>query len=234
MVTEKLDILAFGAHPDDVEIGMGATIFKHAQAGLAVGICDLTRAELSSNGDTETRAAEAEEAARLLGVKVRVNLGLPDRGLHPGDDATARITAEIRRHRPRFVFAPYFRDRHPDHVQCSRLVEEAVFNAKLRRYLPDLPPVKVERLYFYYINDPDEPSAVVDVTEVYPVKLKALAAYRSQFSPPREGSADVATPLNQGYIERVEARDRLTGRFLSCAYGEGFYSRLPERIDLFR
>lgn len=231
---KRLDLLVFGAHPDDAEIGMGATIYKHVKAGYAVGICDLTRAELSSNGDVATRAAEAEEASRLLGLTVRVNLGFPDRGLYRDADLVARIAAEIRRFRPRFVFAPYFQDRHPDHVRCSELVEEAVFNAKLRRYLPDLAPVTVERLYFYYINDVFEPGVVVDVSDVYPAKTRALAAYRSQFTPPRDGDSKlVATPLNQGYLERVEARDRLLGQRVNCAYAEGFYCRLPERVDLF-
>lgn len=233
MEEKRLDLLVIGAHPDDAEIGMGATIFRHTQAGYAVGICDLTRAELSSNGDVATRAAEAEEASRLLGLAARVNLGLPDRGLYRNEEAVARITAEIRRWRPRIVFAPYFQDRHPDHVHCSHLVEEAVFNAKLRRYLPDIAPVTVERLYFYYINDVYEPGVVVDVSEVYPVKMQALAAYRSQFTPPQKGSDEVVTPLNQGYVERVEARDRLLGQRISCTYAEGFFCRQPVRIDFF-
>src|SRR5690606_26568037 len=106
MSGEGLDMLIFGAHPDDAEIGMGATIYKHTKAGYRVGICDLTQAEMSSNGSVETRKAEAAEASRLLGLVERSNLGLPDRGLGPAPEQIGAIVKEIRRLRPRIVFAP--------------------------------------------------------------------------------------------------------------------------------
>ncbi len=152
-MNEKLDILVFGAHADDAEIGMAGTIIKHTTAGLRVGICDLTYAEMSSNGTVELRKQEAAAAADVLGLSYRSNLGLPDRGLERNPEQLAAITAEIRRCAPRIVFAPYWEDRHPDHTWCSRLVEEAVFNAKLRRYMPELPPVQVEQIYYYFINE---------------------------------------------------------------------------------
>ena len=204
-MNESLDILIFGAHADDAEIGMGATIAKHTKRGLKVGLCDLTYAEMSSNGTVETRIEEAEQAASILGVTVRTNLGLPDRGLFATQANIERITQEIRKFKPRIVFAPYWQDRHPDHVACSGLVQEAVFNAKLRKYLPDSDPVNVEQIYFYFINDVYEADLMVDVTDCYEEKIAALSAYRSQFI---TGQGTVATPLNQGYIERVEARDR--------------------------
>jgi bacillithiol biosynthesis deacetylase BshB1 len=113
-MSESLDILIFGAHADDAEIGMGATIAKHTKGGLKVGLCDLTYAEMSSNGTVETRIEEAELAASILGVKVRTNLGLPDRGLFATQANIERITQEIRKFKPRIVFAPYWQDRHPD------------------------------------------------------------------------------------------------------------------------
>ncbi len=166
-MSESLDILIFGAHADDAEIGMGATIAKHTKRGLKVGLCDLTYAEMSSNGTVETRIEEAEQAARILGVTVRTNLGLPDRGLFATQANIERITQEIRKFKPRIVFAPYWQDRHPDHVACSGLVQEAVFNAKLRKYLPDSEPVNVEQMYFYFINDVYEADLMVDVTDCY-------------------------------------------------------------------
>ncbi|MDQ0915629.1 bacillithiol biosynthesis deacetylase BshB1 [Paenibacillus sp. V4I5] len=229
-MSESLDILIFGAHADDAEIGMGATIAKHTKRGLKVGLCDLTYAEMSSNGTVETRIEEAEQAASILGVKVRTNLGLPDRGLFATQANIERITQEIRKFKPRIVFAPYWQDRHPDHVACSGLVQEAVFNAKLRKYLPDSEPVNVEQMYFYFINDVYEADLMVDVTDCYDEKIAALSAYRSQFI---TGQGTVATPLNQGYIERVEARDRILGQKRMLSYAEGFVSKLPLVVDQF-
>lgn len=229
----SLDILIFGAHPDDAEIGMGATIFKHTTSGLRVGVCDLTRAEMSSNGSVEIRSREAEEAARILGLACRTNLELPDRGLFVCQEPIEAITLEIRRLRPRIVFAPYWLDRHPDHVSCSQLVQQAVFNAKLRRYLPDTEAVLVERLLFYFINDVHEADLFVDVGSCYSKKTEALGAYRSQFAAASADNGYVATPLNQAYLERVEARDRLLGQQLSVSHAEGFVTKLPYGVDLF-
>lgn len=229
-MSESLDILIFGAHADDAEIGMGATIAKHTERGLRVGICDLTYAEMSSNGSVETRLEEAEQAAKILGLSVRTNLGLPDRGLFVTQTNIERITQEIRKFKPRLVFAPYWQDRHPDHIACSSLIQEAVFNAKLRKYLPESDPVNVEHMYFYFINDVYDADLVVNVTDCYDKKIAALSAYRSQFI---AGQGTVATPLNQGYVERVEARDRLMGQKRMLTYAEGFVSKLPLVVERF-
>ncbi|WP_433946466.1 bacillithiol biosynthesis deacetylase BshB1 [Paenibacillus sp. SN-8-1] len=229
-MSEKLDILIFGAHADDAEIGMAGTIAKHVEAGLKVGICDLTQAEMSSNGTVELRMQEAEAASRVLGLTLRTNLGLPDRGLYITPDHVAAVTSVIREYAPRIVFAPYWEDRHPDHVQCSKLVEEAVFNAKLRRMMPDKPPVLVDELYFYFINDWRTPDLIVDVTSYYETKERSLLAYESQFTPGKEG---VATPLTQGYVERVKARDALLGQRRLIPYAEGFAVKTPYKVHLF-
>lgn len=227
----KLDILVFGAHADDAEIGMAGTIVKHTQAGLRVGICDLTRAEMSSNGTVETRLQEAEKAAKVLGVCERSNLGLTDRGLFVTAENIARITEEIRRHAPRIVFAPYWEDRHPDHVACSKLVEEAVFNAKLRRYMPDKPAVTVQALYYYFINDMGRADLMVDITDCYAQKEASLRCYASQFE--RSSTDQVDTPLTQGYIERVRSRDSLTGQRNLIPYAEGFAVKTPFVVKQF-
>jgi len=228
-----LDILVFGAHADDAEIGMGGTIIKHVDAGYRVGICDLTFAEMSSNGTVERRREEAEAAAGVLGLAMRSNLGLPDRGLFVTPEHVQRITEEIRRYAPRIVFAPYWEDRHPDHVACSRLVEEAVFNAKLRRYMPDMPAVLVDQLYFYFINDMGRADVMVDITAEQGRKEQALLCYRSQFESRLSEEDAVSTPLNQGYIERVRSRDKLTGQRRLVPYAEGFAARSPFLVDKF-
>jgi bacillithiol biosynthesis deacetylase BshB1 len=234
MDIQPLDILVFGAHPDDAEIGMGATIYKHTKAGFQVGICDLTQAEMSSNGSVQTREREAADASMILGLAARSNLGLPDRGLFMNTATIEQVTREIRKRRPRIVFAPYWQDRHPDHVMSSRLVGEAVFNAKLRNYMPEDAPVTVEHVYYYFINDQYEPQLIVDVSEEYTVKMNALRAYKTQFELADEASSFVPTLINQGFLERIEAKDRWLGQKANCNYAEGFATKLPFRIDYFK
>jgi len=227
---EQLDILVFGAHPDDAEIGMGGTIAKHTAAGYKIGICDLTEAEMSSNGTVELRQQEAALASAVLGLSARSCLKLPDRGLRLESSFIDPIVEKIRQHRPRIVCAPYWEDRHPDHIMCSKLVEEAVFNAKLRRYMTHLPAWQVEQTLFYYINDVHNISLMIDISEVQQQKERALRAYASQFN--TAATADgVATPLTNGYIERVNARDTLLGQPKGWQYAEGFAVKGPYPVD---
>ncbi len=229
----RLDMLVFAAHADDAEIGMGGTIAKHAQAGLKVGIVDLTRAEMSSNGDVGTRLREAAAASEMLGLAVRDNLGLPDRRLAVVPEMIDRMVAAIRAYRPRLVFAPYGIDRHPDHIACSKMAEEAVFSAKLRRYMPEIPAWNVDQLIFYFINDAHVPLLLVDITDTQEIKMNALKAYRSQFMPAGDQSDWVETPLTAAYLEAVVARDRLLGQPKRLAYAEGFIPKGPMTVDRF-
>jgi len=225
----ELHLLAFGAHPDDVEIGMGGTLAKYAKQGYSVGICDLTLAELSSNGTVEIRQQEATRAGELLGVKTRLNLRLPDRGLYKTDDAIRQIAAVIRQYRPRVVFAPYWVDRHPDHGNCAFLVEEAVFSAGISRYEAfGHPAHRVRALYYYMINAYDRPHFVVDISDTMEMKLASLRAYESQFT---KTAQSVDTPLTNGYIETVESRERLFGKQVGVAFAEGFMTKQPLLIS---
>jgi len=230
MEASKLDILAFGAHADDVEIGMGGTIAKFAAKGKIIGICDLTRAEMSSNGTVETRMQEAKEAANILGVRVRETLDIPDRGLFLNDEYIKEIVRVIRRYRPELVFAPYIIDRHPDHGSCARLVEEAVFSTAIRKYdeQAGLDAHRPKAIYFYMVNGFHKPDFVVNVSEFMDKKLDALHAYESQF---RKNAAAFDTPLINGYIETVEARERLFGKEAGVVFAEGFLSKKPLLID---
>ena len=213
--------LAFGAHADDVEIGMGAAIKKETERGREVIICDLTEAELSSNGSVDIRKKEAKEAAEILGVKNRVNLQLPDRGLYLQEDFILKMVSCIRKFKPEYVFAPYWVDRHPDHGNCAKLVKEAVFSAGIKNIKdPDGRQAhKVKNIFYYFINSTERPSLFMNVSDSYLYKVKALQAYPSQFI---KTADSVDTPLTNGYIERVEARDRLFGLEAGTAYAEGF------------
>ncbi|MBO8170738.1 MAG: bacillithiol biosynthesis deacetylase BshB1 [Bacillaceae bacterium] len=225
----KLDILAFGAHPDDVEIGAAGVLIKHVQRGDRVAICDLTLAELSSNGTVERRQQEAQEANRIMGIHARFNLKLPDRGIAISDKQIAPVVSLIRQHQPRIVLAPYWKDRHPDHEWTSRLVREAVFNAKIRRYHSELGDAhQVDYVYYYFINQFESPDLAVDVTDCYELKQHALMAYESQFIMENES---VITPLNQDYVQRVAARDQLIGQQIGVRYAEGFKVREPVQKD---
>jgi N-acetylglucosamine malate deacetylase 1 len=226
METIKLDILAFGAHADDVEIGMGGTLAKFANAGRLVGICDLTRAELSSNGTVELRMQEAEKAAAILGASWRETLDLPDRGLVMKEEYVKKIAGVIRRSRPELVFAPYFKDRHPDHGNCAQLVKEAVFSAGIKKFDTGdgLLPHRPKNVYFYMINGIHQPHFIIDISNYMEVKIDSLQAYESQFSRTEE-SYD--TPLVNGYIENVEARERLFGKAAGVSYAEGFMAEGP-------
>lgn len=234
MTQVKLDILAFGAHADDVEIGMGATIAKYAAKGKKIGICDLTEAELSSNGTVETRKKEAMAAAEILGVEEREILSLPDRGLFINAKYINDIVRVIRKFRPNLVFVPYHQDRHPDHGQCASLVEEAVFSAGIRKYDTEagLPPHRVKNLYYYMINGFHEPDFVIDVSNFMDKKIASLQAYKSQFI---KSTESIDTPLVNGYIETLQARERLFGRQVEVKYAEGFKQKRPlvMNLDLF-
>ncbi|TYR79928.1 bacillithiol biosynthesis deacetylase BshB1 [Priestia megaterium] len=223
---EKIDVLAFGAHADDVEIGMGGTLAKMAEQGLKVVICDLTQAELSSNGTVELRKEEAKQAASVLGIHDRIDLHMPDRGLFMKVEYINKIVSIIRTYQPKLVFAPYFDDRHPDHGNCARLVEEAAFSAAVKKYKDShhLEAHRLSALYFYMINGFHKPDFVVDVSHTFHKKIASLQAYKSQFLKTEE---TVETPLVNGYIETVESRERLFGKEVGVQYAEGFLSKKP-------
>ncbi|QGQ46669.1 bacillithiol biosynthesis deacetylase BshB1 [Metabacillus sediminilitoris] len=225
-MSKTLDILAIGAHPDDVEIGMGGTIAKYSKLGHKIGICDLTMAELSSNGTVSIRQQEAKRAGEILGITNRIQLQLPDRGLLLTEAAIKSIVTIIREYQPKIVFIPYFEDRHPDHGNCSRLVEEAVFSAGIKKYKDEMEqlPHRVQSTFYYMINGFHKPDFVIDISHTINQKLSSLRAYESQFEK-SNGSTD--TPLTNGYIESVENRERLFGKEVGVIYAEGFKTKKP-------
>lgn len=228
-VTEQItpvDILAFGPHPDDIEIGIGATLAKHASLGHRVGLCDLTAGEMGSNGTVEERLLEGEAARVVLGAQWRINLRLPDRALGSDPSHSRRVTELVRLARPRVVAIPYWTDRHPDHGAASQLVTESVFNAGLRRFPAEGDVWKAESACYYFINDAAPPSYVVDVSEHYETKRRALACHASQFRP--GGSDAVATRLTSSrFAQLIESRDAQFGAQAGVAFAEGFVVRAP-------
>lgn len=216
-MTGVADILAFAPHPDDAEIGAGGALALQTRLGYQVVVIDITDGAMASNGTPETRAAEAAEAARILGLAARECLGLPDRGVESSPDQVRSVAEAVRRWRPRLVLAPVEADRHPDHAACARLIREGVFTAALARAEVEGRPHRVEGVAHYFVNETDEPDFLVDVSQVYDLKRRALAAYSSQFGP---GSNP--TPLNQGYLARLELRDSWFGSRAGVERAEGF------------
>jgi bacillithiol biosynthesis deacetylase BshB1 len=214
-----VDLLVFGPHADDIELGLGGTIAKHTAAGHRVGLCDLTRAELSSNGTPETRLVEASEAASVLGAAWRENLAWPDGGIDGTPEQMRSVIDLVRRARPRAIAIPYWADRHPDHVAASEVLRKAIFKSGLRRYESAAEPWRPDWVCHYFINDGAPPSFVVDVSAHYETKRKALACYRSQFT--STGSA-VATRLNTPMFQQlIESRDAQFGALAGVAFAEG-------------
>jgi bacillithiol biosynthesis deacetylase BshB1 len=221
-----MDLLVFGPHPDDIEIGLGGTVARHAAAGHSVGLCDLTEGELSSNGTREQRRAEAAEAARVLGALWRENLRWPDGGIAETPEMVRSAVDTIRRHRPRAIAIPYWDDRHPDHVAASHVLRAAAFRSGLRRYATDADPWRPEWVCYYFINDGAQPSFVVDVSPHYQRKRDALDCYRSQFAPTKEGA--VATRLTDATFRRlIESRDAQFGALAGVDFAEGVVVREP-------
>ena len=223
---KEIDILAFGAHADDVEIGMGGTIAKYAALDKRIVICDMTQAEMSSNGTIHTRMEEAKNSGKTLGIMHRINAYLPDRGLFLKEEYISRVASIIRLYRPKLVFVPYEIDRHPDHGNCAKLVEEACFSAGVRKYVDetDLEPHRVENMYYYMINGFHKPDFAVDVTDFIELKSESLKAYKSQFE---MSESSYQTPLVDDYIESIIARDKMIGKEVGVRYAEGFFSKKP-------
>jgi bacillithiol biosynthesis deacetylase BshB1 len=220
-----VDLLVVGPHPDDIEIGLGGTVARHVALGFSVGLCDLTQGEMASNGTVEERAREADAAAKLLGTAWRENLRWPDRRIGKDPAHVEEAVAFIRRHRPRVIAAPYWSDRHPDHAAASAVMTEAVFNSGLRRYPADGEPWRPEWICYYFLNESATPSFVVDVTEYYDLKRRALACHASQFETSQDA---VATRLNRRpFLQMIESRDAQLGALAGVGWAEGIVVRDP-------
>ncbi|MTG98337.1 MULTISPECIES: bacillithiol biosynthesis deacetylase BshB1 [Myroides] len=222
----KLDILAFGAHPDDVELGCGATIAKEVSLGKTVGIVDLTRGELGTRGTAETRKAEAEEAARILGVSARENLGFRDGFFVNDEKHQLEIIRMIRKYKPEIVLCNAIDDRHIDHGKGSKLVSDACFLSGLMKIQTELDGVSQEawrpKLVYHYIQWKNiEPDFVVDVEGFMEQKLASVLAYGTQFYDPK--SSEPKTPItSKNFLDSITYRAQDLGRLVNKEFAEGF------------
>lgn len=232
MTDYGVDALAFGPHPDDVELFCGGTLIRLAQLGYTTGVVDLTRGEKASHGSLEERARETAAASAELGLAFRDNLELPDTGLGPEPAQLAAVVGVLRRRRPELVLAPWLEDRHPDHAATSALVTRAVFFAGVRRYAPEAGERFVpRRLLYYAMRHRMVPSFIVDTSAAAERKARAIACYASQIS--RRPGDDVPTLISApGAVAAIEARDRYYGSMIGASHGEALRSpSTPGLVD---
>ncbi len=231
-----LDCLVVAPHPDDAELGMGGSIVKFLAEGLAVGVLDLTDGEPTPHGSVEIRRRETAEATRVLDLPWRENLGLPNRTLEPTLAARAALAAVFRRVRPRWIFAPYWIDAHPDHVAATQLIEAARFWSKLTK--TDMPgePFYPERIFYYYcvhLRLLPQPAFVLDISDSWEKKRAALECYRSQFGdcPNFRLGENGTVPLSAApafpLIDRLCDQAAFWGSLVGVRYAEPFASREP-------
>jgi bacillithiol biosynthesis deacetylase BshB1 len=233
-----VDILAFAAHPDDLELSCSGTIMKAISQGKKVGIIDLTQGELGSRGTTETRYAEAAEASKIMGIDVRVNLRMVDGFFGINEENKRLIIEQIRKFKPGIVLANAIEDRHPDHGRASQLVSEACFLAGLRRvetsFDGEIQEAHRPKAVYHYIQDHYiKPDFAVDVTKFVERKLECIKAYKTQFYDPN--STEPTTPISGAeFLDFIKGRMMQFGRPIGAQYAEGFtVERIPGVEDLF-
>jgi bacillithiol biosynthesis deacetylase BshB1 len=234
----KLDILVIVAHPDDAELAASGTIIKSTNQGKKVGVIDLTRGELGSRGTPETRAREAEEAARIMNLAIRKNLGLPDGYLDNSKDQQLVIVPHIRLHQPEIVITNAISDRHPDHGKASKLVSDACFLSGLRKIETRNSEGSIQEPWrplavYHSIQDRYlKPDFIVDISAEWDQKMKAILAYTTQFHNSTYDTSEPTTPISTPeFIHFLEARAREFGRLIQTNFGEGFTTERPVGIN---
>lgn len=226
-----LDIVAFGAHPDDVELSMGGTIISLVEKGFKVGIVDLTQGELSSRGNVLTRKMETEKASKILGINFRENLKFKDGNLEIGINSIKKVVEIIRKLRPLIVFAPYFVDRHPDHEKAGQLIKEAVFYSGLKNFISkskSLKPYRPKKIFYYMQTYPFEPSFIYDISPYFDLKMEAVLSFSSQFYSPKSKEPETFISRPE-FLNYLKARAEFYGFQIGKQYGEPFYCE--EKIE---
>lgn len=230
----KLDILAFGAHPDDVELGCSGAMILEIQRGRKAGIVDLTRGETGSRGTPEIREAEAQEAAEIIGCSIRENLGLPDGAITDDHASRIAVITAIRKYRPEIILCNAMHDRHPDHGAAAELLEAAWFLSGLIK-IETMQEGKLQapwrpKLVLHYLQDRwIQPDIVMDISSVWEQRQKSILAHRSQLFDPSSNEPETYI-ASRNFLDGIESRAREMGRFIQCAYAEGFTCVRPVGI----
>jgi bacillithiol biosynthesis deacetylase BshB1 len=222
----KLDLLAIGAHPDDVEFSCGGTLIKLASLGYRVGVMDMARGELGTRGSAEIRAREAEAASQAMNLVVRDNLELPDGHIWLTEESRVKMVRKIRKYRPRVIFTHYWEDPHPDHAHTCQIVREAAHVAGLAKYDGDMGQERFRPHAIAHFLFPRTvaPTIVVDITEFVEQKQEAMLCYRSQLHDPASNDPETQVS-NEGFLRRIEARQRFYGSLIAVEHAEAFVVR---------
>jgi N-acetylglucosamine malate deacetylase 1 len=225
----KLDVLAIAAHPDDIELSCGGTIAKLVKQGKKVGIVDMTQGEMGTRGSAEIRLQEAQKAAEILGLSARENLKFYDGKFTTGHINKLRLSRVIRRYQPEVLFIPHWLERHPDHERAHRLARDAWFYAGLSKIKTEEDDGTAQeafrpKIYYHYMQKFEfEPTFVVDISDVYDIRLKAIQAYASQFHNPE--SNDPETLLSKpDFMQFIETRARFYGSRIGVKFAEPFFA----------
>lgn len=229
----NLDVLVFAAHPDDAELSMGGTIAKLTSNHIKVGMIDLTRGELGTRGSAETRQKEAFQSAIVLKAAVRENLQIVDGDIRNNKENLIKIIMTIRKYKPKIVFAPYYNDRHPDHIDASMLIKRAMFStglSKVKTFDKEVSQdaYRPQKLYYYMQTYTFEPSFIVDVTESFETKMKAIKCYSTQFHNPKSTEPETFISRPE-FINYIESRSQFYGFQIGKHFGEPFYCE--EKIE---
>ncbi|HRO07433.1 MAG TPA: bacillithiol biosynthesis deacetylase BshB1 [Saprospiraceae bacterium] len=237
MTTNKVDILAIGVHPDDIELSASGTLFRHLDLGYSIALCDLTQGELGTRGSAALRLEEAEAARKHFGDVPRVNLGLADGFFTHTRENLMSIVKVIRQFQPEIVLCNAISDRHPDHGRAAKLVSDACFLAGLRKIIvdgdEDLAAWRPKSVYHYTQDRHQKVDFAVDITDYMDRKIAVIKAFKSQFFDP--DSKEPLTPISgPSFIDSVKSKDRVYGRDLGVDYAEGFnVDRCPGVNNLF-
>lgn len=232
----NLDVLIFAAHPDDAELSMGGTIAKLINSGLKVGIVDLTQGELGTRGSAETRLKEAQKASEILNISHRENLSFKDGFINVQEKYLIKIVSRIRKYQPIIVFAPYFNDRHPDHIGCGLLIKEAMFFSGLPKIVTEdnekiQSPYRPKKLFYYMQTYEFKPTFIIDISDTFEIKMEAIKAYETQFHKPN--SVEPETFISQpNFLKYIEARAKVFGFKIGKDYGEPFFCEEEIEFDL--
>lgn len=232
----NLDVLVFAAHPDDAELGMGGTIAKLTKNNLKVGIVDLTKGELGTRGTAESRQQEAFNAGITLKIALRENLGIPDGDIKNTKENLMKIIIELRKYKPKIVFAPYFNDRHPDHIDASNLIKRAMFStglAKIKTFDKEVPQnhYRPSKLFYYMQSYSFDPTFILDISDTFDLKMKAVECYGSQFHDPKSKEPETFISRPE-FINYIKSRAEFYGFAIHKTYGEPFFCEEKIELDL--
>ena len=232
----NLDVLIFAAHPDDAELSMGGTIARFSNSNLKIGIIDLTKGELGTRGTAESRQREAINAAKALKLTLRENLGIPDGDIQNTKENVLKIVSKIRKYKPKIIFAPYFNDRHPDHIDASSLVKRAMFSSGLSKIITidkKAPQMfyRPQKLFYYMQTYTFDPTFIVDISDTFEQKMKSVGCYSTQFHNPKSKEPETFISKPE-FISYIKSRAEFYGFSIGKMYGEPFFCEEKIELDL--